>query len=1403
MSRIPYDASKESLYQPGNAKDFFCSDWDLNLSDHNILCAEMARLAYVTQQDALKTYLVQADFELHGTLGYETKGTQVFIAKPRPGSAHSALIVAFRGTEGKDPLDLIADVRFLKTPWKDVNGNKLGQVHQGFAKALLVDNEEGNFLTSIQKILEPLINDYQTLLITGHSLGAALATLTAAYFQPMPWAEKIHLFTFGSPLVGDKEFSDHMGSIKHKRFVNCCDLVTRVPKWFGYMHSGELNYIDKEGNRSTTNKDNGEISEDRKAARKQYRETYDWWNKDTAVITRDFSDHTPINYLSGITGLRRKTLQSFSFDEIKRDELKKIQEIRSEADETNLVGLAFSGGGIRSATFGLGVLEALKEKRILEKVDYLSTVSGGGYIGSWLSANCARHGNNWSKMPTGKNKIEECKDWQESVGYLRRYSNYLSPNIGFLSVDTWSMLTTWLRNTLLVQLMVIIGIATVLLLPRTLLPLLSLPIENLLSITFVFVIWIFFSLHQVKPKNIYKHPITAFLERISFIKNIRIPRLAVFFIAMLVLIGFYSLMWSEFSLIWPQGKNDPTYGYGKTITKLLPPLYTNENFKWRQIHSVLVISYLSFAAFSFVSSRGNIVGIKNIHHFLVAIPASIVLHLLFSAIVYKIGDWKGFVGGEILAFTWVPPMIACSLALAINVLIGIQGIDSYEVIREWWSRFGAWLAIYGTAWMLIVVTSFYGPLWAEILYYEESWKTIGSGWIGTTIAGLLAGKSASTNGTDGNTFSIKIKQTLAKGAPFIFIFGLVVIVSWAVHLVIAVNSNNLNISKEGLLGKGSPIIEAQQIHSQIDACSFNNVLPVCIAKDGEIKYTLEPGYYNKDTKEYFDTNQLADKNKQHSPYDKHWELITTSSQPLVTGMLILSWLIGLILSRRIDINEFSLNAFYRDRLARCYLGASNDKREPHPFTGFDEQDDINLSSLGGNNKNPPCRPFHILNCALNLGGSSDLSLHTRHSAVFTLTPLYCGSAYVPKGGNGKPIENAPDGKPQQIGYRPTANYCGTEHQPTLGQAVSVSGAAASPNMGYHTSLPVAFLMTLFNARLGWWFPNPNKNLWENPSPMWSLKYLRYELFGTANETDDFLAISDGGHFENLAAYELIKRRCKVIIISDGECDPKLQFEGLANLTRLSDVDLDATINIDIRAIQPVGDEKWSRSRCSVGKIHYRKTERFPDDPVDGWLIYIKAAMNGHEGTSVMQYKATHPDFPHETTGNQFYTEDQFESYRSLGRDITEKLFGKIDDLDGLTMQCIACKLNTIFSPTLPNQSQFTHHADKLMEIWDQLREDDDLKDLDHELGLPSTGPAREIFYKCSEMIQLMENVYLDLNLEDTWDHPDNKGWMELFKNWATSQQLSKTWGLTKKTYGIRFQSFWDRKLINKPNINYL
>jgi hypothetical protein len=185
-----------------------------------------------------------------------------------------------------------------------------------------------------------------------------------------------------------------------------------------------------------------------------------------------------------------------------------------------------------------------------------------------------------------------------------------------------------------------------------------------------------------------------------------------------------------------------------------------------------------------------------------------------------------------------------------------------------------------------------------------------------------------------------------------------------------------------------------------------------------------------------------------------------------------------------------------------------------------------------------------------------------------------------------------------------------------------------------------------------------------------------ELFGGADDKSKFLMISDGGHFENLAAYELVRGRCRVIIISDAEADPRLTFEGLGTLIRMCEVDFGAKITLDVGSIRPGSGSTWSSSRCAVGRVDYG-----PGIP-GGIRIYLKASMTGREDRSVLQYKASYPDFPHESTANQFYREDQFESYRHLGREIASRCFEPVSGVQDF--MALATRLHETYSPTLDN-----------------------------------------------------------------------------------------------------------------------
>ena len=217
--------------------------------------------------------------------------------------------------------------------------------------------------------------------------------------------------------------------------------------------------------------------------------------------------------------------------------------------------------------------------------------------------------------------------------------------------------------------------------------------------------------------------------------------------------------------------------------------------------------------------------------------------------------------------------------------------------------------------------------------------------------------------------------------------------------------------------------------------------------------------------------------------------------------------------------------------------------------------------------------------------------------------------------------------------------------------MAISGAAASPNMGYHSSPSVAFLLTVFNVRLGHWVGNPmHASTWHSSGPGFGGLYLVSELLGMTNGRTRYVYLSDGGHFENLGIYELVRRRCRYVVASDAGQDGRCGFEDLGNAIRKCYTDFGVRIEIEVEAMR--SDEKTRRARrCfSVGQIHY-------PDGMTGTLVYLKPALTDRTPADVLNYALQNTAFPHESTADQWFSEAQFESYRKLGYSIGMRLFG--------------------------------------------------------------------------------------------------------------------------------------------------
>jgi hypothetical protein len=143
-------------------------------------------------------------------------------------------------------------------------------------------------------------------------------------------------------------------------------------------------------------------------------------------------------------------------------------------------------------------------------------------------------------------------------------------------------------------------------------------------------------------------------------------------------------------------------------------------------------------------------------------------------------------------------------------------------------------------------------------------------------------------------------------------------------------------------------------------------------------------------------------------------------------------------------------------------------------------------------------------------------------------------------------------------------------------------------------------------------------------------------------------LSDGGHFENLGIYELVRRRCRFIIACDAGQDGAVTFGDLGNAIEKCRADFGVDIEIDLDQVRPAGGTRFSGSHCAIGTIGYDRQN--PNEPA-GTLLYLKSTLTGDEPADVLRYGSLNPLFPHQSTADQCFDESQFESYRALGEHI--------------------------------------------------------------------------------------------------------------------------------------------------------
>ena len=538
------------------------------------------------------------------------------------------------------------------------------------------------------------------------------------------------------------------------------------------------------------------------------------------------------------------------------------------------------------------------------------------------------------------------------------------------------------------------------------------------------------------------------------------------------------------------------------------------------------------------------------------------------ALLHGGGLWHAFVFGPLLVFL--------ALALTGIVHLGLAGPALSDLQREIWARVGGRTAAVVLLGMTLPLgLTLYGPWLLAHLFHFGNALLAGVGWAGvlawlsTTAFALFAARA-----DDADTAASHARRALAaivRIAPWVFILGLILLLSYGGQALLQA----IDWSARPLPDASSSIAASLQTYFA-----------------------------------WLDDNIAAH----------------PDSLPLLIAAAFGTWL---LFGWAVDVNEFSFNAFYRNRLVRCYLGASNEARNPEPITNFDVDDDLVLADLvevqrcdgthAPDARLPGTRPlFPLIGTALNLVAAKQLDWQDRKAASFVLTPGYCG--YLPPASRAD--ARAVGAVRADIGRTAIAAHRGdsTAVARTLGGAIAVPGGAIKPGMGKYSSPALTFLLTLFDARSGWWLPNLSHPLQprRDGTPFFG-GWLLAELLGRTHEGSRYVHLSDGGHFENLGLYELVRRRCRFVLCVDAGNDPQATFADLGNAVLKCRVDFGVDIAVDVSALRPGADGRSSRS-CAVAAS--------TSDGESGTLLYV-GRLTGAEPADVRHYARAHPRFPHE------------------------------------------------------------------------------------------------------------------------------------------------------------------------------
>jgi hypothetical protein len=950
------------------------------------------------------------------------------------------------------------------------------------------------------------------------------------------------------------------------------------------------------------------------------------------------------------------------------------------------VGVAFSGGGVRSATFNLGVLQALASQGVLDKVGYISSVSGGSYINSWLASWISKEGFEKAKEAladhdrktaqrdrkaednkgesvsgyavqnengdvdsnhlTSQSSSEQRYNRQRPISHLRHYSSYLTPHSGLLSSDVWAAVAAYTLRLAPNLLFVLLAAFTLICAPYLLQGAYNFNRYPSEIVKAVYAL----SPHLAETAKV-AHPLNSYQEEVSSGTYTANSYIALTLAVLMCLAGLTTFYFANKIPGYDPDKSTesrktaarhaiitfiamlligPILAMAGVYTSTLYEVYRHpitESSFYLRVFGVLagffILAFLSALLFSrsiglTPRAKGNtssgddagngaaeqrVSDSKSAFDRMSApptiqralIPTAAIGAIFFAlaalgfALCFRTTDHA--LAASALATVFGPSLLLLAYVGMASVGVAVLPYDSGS--QEWLNRIWGNSAIFTLGWTAVAAISLLWPHFVSLALKQGksalllSGFSITGGWLLTTVSGILSAFSSKTSGpptvdSTPTPWRIRTKQDGSQ------------------HLL------------ENFLARISP-------------------------------YVFVAGLL----------------------------LIVSSFVHYMVKVPLLEWLLvpfGLFLTiyvgKKIDVNRLSLHNFYRFRLIECYLAASRRSdaerlrlAELSPNLRELTQERTTEPSLSPSTgkARPFDGPFPILNCTLNVTKGDSLDLQKRRARNFVFSPTACGftrfkDEEMPALKHLRECAMIPTSVCASDVTAPLTLGGGSETANptsiTLGAAMAISGAAQSPNQGSHTSPAVAALLTLANIRLGWWLGNPrHSTTFDKEGPDNGLRPMLDELSAQATDEKGYVYLSDGGHFENLGLYELIRRRCALIVLCDADCDPSYKFDDLVNAIELCEVDFGATITLDTDPLQNTLKAGWCRTAFTVGTIKYSEIDGKCET---GTIVYLKSAVTRQNSMVVHSYDRHSKHFPHEPTTNQWFDETQFEAYRLLG-----------------------------------------------------------------------------------------------------------------------------------------------------------